>query len=136
MKVVYDQEILGIMNLINKLSQARVRDCFKDEDTYYCTVEKGDIGRAIGKGGITISRIKQAVNKKVKMIEHEDTAGDYVRNFIYPVKVEEIREEEKMVIISGGDKKTKSILIGRDGRNLKLLNKAVKRFFDVEVKVV
>ncbi|MFH1682889.1 MAG: NusA-like transcription termination signal-binding factor [Candidatus Woesearchaeota archaeon] len=136
MKVIFDQEILGIMNLIGRLSQARLKDCFKDDDTYYCTVERGDIGKAIGKGGITINRIKQSVNKKVKMIEFGSDAADYVRNFIYPIKVEEIKEENGVVSVFGGDKKTKSILIGRDGRNLKLLNKAVKRFYDVEVKVV
>ncbi len=49
----------------------------------------------------------------------------------------EIKEEAGDVIIRDDNKKTKSLLIGREGRNLKLLNRAVRRFFSVnEVKVI
>ena len=57
-------------------------------------------------------------------------------NFIYPLVSEEIKEEDGAVKIIGADKKTKSLLIGRDGKNLKLINKAVNRFYDIEIKVI
>jgi len=135
-RVVYDQEILGLMNLLSKLTRARIKDCFKEGDALYCVVEIGDIGKAIGKGGVNIKRIGQVIKKKVKMVEYRNTAAGFVRSLIYPTRVEEIKEEDGVVLVKGGDRKTNSLLIGRDGKNLKFLNRAVKRFFDVEVKVV
>lgn len=135
-KVIYDQEMLGIMNLLSKLSQARIKDCFKENSVFYCVVEKGDIGKAIGKRGLNVKKIGQVLKKKIRMIEFGETAAEFIRNLIFPVKVEEIMEKEGIVEIVGGDKKTRGLLIGRDGKNLAFLNKAVKRFFNVEVKVV
>ena len=31
-KVVYDQEMMGIINLLSRLTKARIKDCFKEED--------------------------------------------------------------------------------------------------------
>ena len=135
-KVVYDQELLGLMNLLGKLTRARIKDCFKEGETLYCIVERGEIGKAIGKGGANIKKIGQILKKKVKMVEYGDTASRFVMNLIYPVRVEEVREEEGVVEIIDSDRKKKGMLVGRDGVGLKLLNRAVKRFFDVEVKVV
>ncbi|MBR9683018.1 NusA-like transcription termination signal-binding factor [Candidatus Woesearchaeota archaeon] len=135
-RVVYDQEMMGIISLLGRLTRARIKDCFKEEDTIYCIVEKGEIGKAIGKGGVNIKRIGQIVKKKVRMIEFGDTPAEFVKNLIFPTRVEEIREEDGVVEIVGGDKRTKGLLIGRGGENLTFLNKVVKRFFEVEVKVV
>jgi N utilization substance protein A len=135
-KVIYDQELLGLMSLLGKLTRARIKDCFKEEDTFYCVVEKGEIGKAIGKGGVNIKKIREAIKRKVKMVEYGSTPAAFVRNLIFPTRVEEIREVDGVVEIVGQDKKTKGLLIGRDGKNLDFLNRTVKRFFDVEVKVV
>lgn len=135
-KVVYDQEILGLMNLIGGITSARIKDCFKEGEIFYCVVEKGDIGKAIGKGGINIKRIGEAVKRKVRIIEYGETPAELVRNLIFPTKVEEIKEEDGAVLIVGGDRQTKGLLIGRGGSNLGFLNKVVKRFFEAEVKVV
>jgi len=135
-KIVFDQELLGIMNLLNNLSRARIKDCFLEEDTYYVVVEKGDIGLMIGKGGMNIKKIKEALRKSVKVIEYNDDPTRFVQSLIHPVRVEEISLEDKVVSIKGGDRKINGLLFGRDGKNIKLINKTVKRFFDVEVKIV
>jgi N utilization substance protein A len=135
-RVIYDQEIMGLIGVLGRLLRIRIKDLFKEEDVIYCIVEPGQIGKAIGKGGENIKKVNQVVKKKVKFVEFRNTAAGFVRNLIYPIRVEGIEEKEGVVEIVGGDRKTKGLLIGRDGRNLALLNKAVKRFFDVEVKVV
>ncbi len=135
-KVIYDQELLGLMSLLGKLTRARIKDCFKEDDVFYCVVERGEIGKAIGKHGANIKKIRETIKRNVKMIEYGSTPAAFVRNLIFPTRVEEIREVDGVVEIVGGDKKTKGLLIGRDGKNLNFLNRAVKRFFPVEVKVV
>ena len=136
-RVKLDQQLLGLSIIMERLSGARVKDCFKFDEIIYFVVATGDMGKAVGKGGTTIKRIQQELDKKIRVIEFREKAADFIRNVIYPLTVEEIVEEEGDILIKDDSKKTKSLLIGRDGKNLILVNRAVKRFFDVkEVKVI
>jgi N utilization substance protein A len=138
-RVKLDQESLGLSLLVERIAKVQVKDCFKDDNNemIYVIVNQGELGKAIGKGGENIHRIQQELGKRVKMIEYKDNVSDFVRGFAYPLQVKEVVQEGNVVIIKDDDRKTKSLLIGRDAKNLKLLNRAVKRFFNVEeVKVV
>jgi len=49
----------------------------------------------------------------------------------------EINVEEKIITIVGPDTKTKGLLIGRSGQNLRNYEEIVKRYFDInEIKVI
>lgn len=130
-----DQETLGLSLLMERITRAKVKDCFKDEDTIYFVVARGEMGKALGKGGEHIKKVQKHFGKKIKVIEFNENVAEFIKNIIYPLKVEEIQEEENLVIIRDSQKKTKSLLIGRGGKNLKLLQRAVKRFFGHEVKI-
>lgn len=131
-----DREALGLSSLLEKRTRARVKDCFKDEGTIYFVVAAGEVGKALGKGSENIKKIQQELGKKVRVIEYQDNLVDFVKSIIYPLKVEEVAEEGGLVVIKDSNKKTKGLLIGREGRNLRMINRAVKRFFDKEVKVI
>ena len=60
----------------------------------------------------------------------------FVKKLIYPLQAETVAEEDGAIFIKDSNKKTKSLLIGRGGKNLKLLNRAVQRFFSKEVKIL
>ncbi|MEK6969550.1 MAG: NusA-like transcription termination signal-binding factor [Nanoarchaeota archaeon] len=135
-KVILDQEAFGLSSLMEKIARVRVKDCFKDEEIIYFVVAPGELGKAIGKGAINIKRAQEEFGKRIKLIEYNDEVVRFIKNIIYPAKVEEIIEENNIIFIKDSSKKTKSLLIGRGGKNLKLINRAVKRFFNKEVKVV
>ncbi len=136
-RVKLDPQLLGLSTIMERLSGAIVKDCFKFDETIYFVVATGDMGKAVGKGGATIKRIQQELGKRIRVIEFRENVADFIRNVIYPLMVEEIVEQEGEILIKDNSKKTKSLLIGRDGKNLNLVNRAVKRFFDIkEVKVV
>ena len=128
--------MFGYSSLMEKVSRVRAKDCFKDGETIYFIVHPRMNGKALGKSGVNIKRIQTELDKKIKIIEFSPVVEEFVRKAIYPLKVEEVVKEENVVFLKDGNKKTKSLLIGRDGRNLQAINRAVKRFFDVEVKVV
>jgi transcription termination/antitermination protein NusA len=127
---------MGLSSLMEKLTRVRVKDCFKEEDTIYFVVDSGQLGKVIGKGGSNIKKLQTELGKKVRVFEYRDDVIDFVKNVIYPARVAEIVEEDGFVLIKDGNRKTKSMLIGRNGKNLALINRAVKRFFNKEVKVV
>lgn len=139
MRLKLDSDALGLSSIVERVSRVQVKDCFKDEEgeTVYFVVGSGEIGKAIGKNGENIRRIQQELNKKVRLVEYAEEVGQFIRNFIYPAAVKEIVQMGNIVEVRDENRKTKSLLIGRDGKNIKLLNRAVKRFFSVEeVKIV
>ena len=133
-----DQDTLGLSSLLERITGAKVKDCFKDEegDIIYFVVGRGELGKAVGKNGFNIKKVQEALNKRVRVIEYHDNVVEFVKNIIYPFQVEEIVVQDNVVLVKDSSKKTKSLLIGREGRNLKLINRAVKRFFNMEVKIV
>lgn len=133
----YDQEILEFMTLFSSLTSARLKDCFKEEGVYFCIVEEGDMGKAIGRNGMVIKKIKSRLPIPLRIIEHSSDLEKFIRNVLFPIRVERLEEQEQKWIITPPDSKTRSMLIGREGRHIHLTNKIVKRFFPIEeVKVV
>jgi transcription termination/antitermination protein NusA len=132
-RIKLSQDTLGLSLIFEKSSGVRVKDCFTDDgDMVYYIVGKNDIGKAVGRGGIHIKKIQKQLNKRVKVIAYADTVEKFIRNFVAPVQVHEIKLIDGKAIIEDPLKKTKGLLIGREGKNLQLLNRAVKRFFPVE----
>jgi len=134
-RIKLDQEAMGYSLVMEQLTHVHVKDCFREEDMVYFVVATGELGRAVGKGGVVIKRVQEQLGKKVRVIEYRDNPVDFVKNVIYPLTAQEVIEEESKIIIRDGSTKTKSLLIGRNARNLQFINKAVHRFFDKEVTV-
>jgi len=135
-RVKLDQETAGLSSVMERMSGARVKDCFQDEDTVYFVVAPGEIGKAIGKSGMNIRRVQDELHKKVRVVEFRERMEEFLRNLMYPVMVQEIVEEENAIILKDSSSKTKGLLIGRNGKNLRFINRAVQRFFNKEVRVV
>ena len=128
---------MGLSSLMEKITRARVKDCFTDEEgTIYFVVASGELGKAIGKGASNVKHLQQELQRKIRIIEYNDNVVEFVKNIIYPLRVESITEEQQIIVIKETNKKAKSLLMGRQGKNLKLINRAVKRFFPHEIKVI
>ncbi|PIN87441.1 NusA-like transcription termination signal-binding factor [Candidatus Woesearchaeota archaeon CG10_big_fil_rev_8_21_14_0_10_32_24] len=130
-----DPETLGFSSIMERMTHANVMDCFKDEETVYFVVSPGMMGKALGKGGVNIKRLQEKFIKKIKIIEYNDDVCKFVRNVVYPLKLESVTLEESFVKIQDGSKKTKSLLIGRQSRNLNMLKRAINRFFNIGIKI-
>ena len=131
-----DQEALSLTKVLENLSGARVKDCFQVEDTIYFIVAPGDIAKALGKNGHVVRLLKQQLNKNIRVIEFHDEDIHFLTNIIYPLNVEKIEKEGNIIFLRDENKKTKSLLIGRGGRNLQVLDRALQRFFpEIEVKI-
>jgi transcription termination/antitermination protein NusA len=135
MRLKLDPETLGLTVLIERLTGVKVKDCFV-ADQLYVIVPPGYLGRTVGKGGVIIKKVQEQVKKKVKVVEYNESLSGFLKNFIYPLKVEEIVEDDGKVFLRDSSRRTKSTLIGRGGSNLQIIQRAVNRFFPGrEVKV-
>ena len=134
-RVKLDRDALGLSSILERVTHAEVKDCFKEDGILYVIVATGDVGKAIGKGGVNIHRLQEELGSKIKIIEYKDSVADFIRTIIHPLKIEEVVEEGGHILLRDSNRKAKSLLIGRDGKQLQVINRAVQRFFSKEVKV-
>lgn len=131
-----DQDALGYSMVMERITHAQIKDCFREGELLFFVVAPGELGKAIGKGGSNIRRAQIELGKRIRVVEFRENPAEFVKNLIYPLSVEEIVVEGEEILIRDQDKKIKGQIIGRDRSNLNFINKAVQRFFDLEVKVV
>lgn len=136
-KIKYDINLMKYMQLFETLTRTKLKDCIADEQQLIFIVEENEIGRAIGKGGSNVRRLEGLLKKKIKIVEFSPDVKQFIRNFVMPLQVKDVNEEEGVVTIVGPDTRTKGLLIGRERKNLDNLKGVVSRYFKVEdIKVV
>lgn len=127
---------MKFISLFESITAARLKDVIGGERLLF-VVEEGEIGKAIGKNGMNVRRLENMLNKRIKIVEFNSDLLQFVRNLIYPLKAIDVKEENKLVTITGPDVKTKGLLIGRSSQNLRAYEDVVKRYFDIEeIKVI
>lgn len=137
-KVIYDANILGIMNSFGKITRAKLKDCIFEEEKIIFIVEPGELGKSLGKNAANVRRLSEAFRKKIKIVEYSDEMLKLIQNFIHPLKIENIYEQDGIVVLESQDQKVKGLLIGRAAQNLRKLEEYIKRYFSnlKEIKVV
>ncbi len=130
---------MKFMQLFESLTRAKLKDCIASEDNEQLTfiVEENEIGKAIGKKGSNAKRLEGLLKKKIKIVEFNPDIRQFIRNFVMPLQVKDITEENGIITIIGPDTKTKGLLIGRERKNIENLKDIVKRHFQIEdIKVM
>ncbi|PIN77669.1 NusA-like transcription termination signal-binding factor [Candidatus Woesearchaeota archaeon CG_4_10_14_0_2_um_filter_33_10] len=138
MKIKYDLVLMKFMSFFESLTNTRLKDCFVDKNGLLVfVVEENQIAKAIGKKGVNVRNIKEKLNRKIKIVEFNPHLETFVANIIRPLIGKEIKVDDDVVTIVGPDTKTKGLLIGRNGQNLRNYEETVKRYFDIkEIKVI
>ena len=134
-RIKFNADVLKYISLFESLTGAKVKDCILNDIVTF-VIQENEMGKAIGKQGSNIKRVENTLKKKIKLFEFNPDVSQFVQNLIYPLKADEVREEEGFVVIHCADRKVKGMIIGRDRNNINSVNEMVKRYFDVEVKVL
>lgn len=117
------------VGIFERLTGVHVRDCLMDEDCIYFLIEPGGMGKAIGKNGSKIKNVSKTLGKTVKIFEYADTPEKMIKNFIPNLKSIESNSNVVTVSINVNDRPT---VIGKNGRNIKMIRKFLKRHFNIE----
>lgn len=131
--MILDNDLIQKINLFEKLTNAMVKDFF-NENGFLIIVNFGDMGKALGKGGVNIKKFSNMINEKVKIVEYNHNPINFLKNLIMPLKADIIKEEDGFINISA-DTKTKGLLIGRNQKNLEGYNKIFKKYFNKEIRI-
>mgnify|MGYP003407231877 FL=1 len=136
-KIKLTSDELRLMSLFQSITSVTSRDCVVDDkmDRVIFIVNKGQMGLAIGKGGMTIRQLQNVVAKKVELVEYSEDASDFVRNILNPqmvndVKITQRTDGSKQVVVLV-DAKRKGVVVGKEGRNAEKARLLAKRYFQI-----
>ena len=132
--MLLDKDKIQKITLFENLTNSKVKDFLEDEKLIII-VENGEIGKAVGRQGKNIRMIEGMMHKRLKVIEFNNDPLIFIKNFIYPLKVE-AKLNNDVVEIKSDDRKTKGLLIGRNARNLNELNNLVKSYYNLTIKIL
>jgi N utilization substance protein A len=135
MSIKFDISVIKFINLFEKVTRASVKDVVVKEDRMTFIVNEGNLGKAVGKNGVNVKKLEGLFKKRIKVVEFKNDVCEFIRNLLLPLKISNIYKEDNLVKIKAEGMKIKSILIGRDKRNLKELRDIVKRYFQYEVEI-
>jgi len=124
MSVRLGVEEMRYIALFESLTGANVRDCLMSDGKNKLTfvVESGCIGRAIGRRGNNIRRVRRIIGKSVEVVEYSDDPVKFIKNLLAPAKVRDIKVVEEMgkkVAYVSIDELNKGLAVGRGGGKIK-----------------
>jgi NusA-like KH domain protein len=137
-KILYDNDLIQVMSLFTTITRVPLKDCYYDETKVTFVIMPGYIRQAIGPNNTNIKKLELRLQKKIRVVEFNDDIIKFIKNMILPFRVNEIVfSEEGIVVVRSDDVKTKSLIIGKNARNLRALELNVQRYFQnlKEIKV-
>jgi len=134
-EVTFDEQTIRYVALFQELTNTTVVDCIETPDRIIFVVKEGDIGRAIGKKGDHIARIRRKVNRDIHVVEFADKPERFIANVFrnYEVKKVEIEDRNGVTHATVTVEPTKKgKAIGRDGRNLRAARDLIARHHPIQ----
>src|SRR5712691_9463799 len=88
-EIVFDEQTIKYVALFQDLTRTTVVDCVDATDKLIFVVKEGDIGKAIGKKGENIAKLKRLMNKDIHVVEYSDQPDRFV------ARLPELRRERR-----------------------------------------
>lgn len=129
-----DQDTIQNINLFERITRAKVKNYFVNNETLNFIVENIEMGKAIGKNASNVKKLNSLFNKKIRIIEYDSNPVNFFKKLIYPLKLQEINLNNSVMEINA-DTKTKALLIGRNQKNLKIYNDILNYYFKISLRV-
>ncbi len=137
--ITFTEETLRQISLFQDLTGANAIDCLDSEDKVIIVVKEGHIGKAVGKKGEKVYRLRKLLRKDVQVVEHSPDPVVFLTNVFRNYGVRDVAMQEKNgkphAVVSV-DPARKGRAIGRQGKNLRLARDLVNRHHDVESVVI
>ncbi len=134
-EIVFNEETMRLVGLLQDLTRTTVMDCIDAEDKIVFVVKSGDIGKAVGKKGEHISRLKTMLNKEVQVVEHSEDPREFVKNVFRNYDVKDVVIEQRGEVTHATvtvDPGKKGRAIGKAGKNLRLARNLISRHHNIQ----
>ncbi len=133
MKVTLDQNTIQSISLFQNLTGSSVMDAITEDDDIYFVIAQGQYGSTVGKNGVKIKNAERVFKKNIKVLEYAENVEGFIRNAIHDIQEFSVKDKTITIKVRPSDK---AKVIGRGGKNIKVMNKFLQRLFDIdELKV-
>ncbi|MFH1107539.1 MAG: NusA-like transcription termination signal-binding factor [Candidatus Micrarchaeota archaeon] len=138
MKLSYEE--LQLLNALEQMTGAKATDVVATPESMIFVVEEGDVGKAIGRGGSNIARLRERLGKNVEVVAGSSDYRMFFNGLFSPAVVRQYVEREdngvkKLDVLV--DESQRGIAIGRNGEKVKKAKLFGKRYFNyVDVRIV
>lgn len=115
-------EEIGYIAFFEKMTSAATKDCITEEgdNKILFVVKKGDMGLAIGKKGANIKRVRQALGKKVEVVEYSEDPAEFIKNIFHPLRVNSVYISNRVARVDLDDR-DKMAAMGKNIQKAKML---------------
>ena len=127
------------ISLFEQLTGAAATDCVLYEGGVVFVVKEGDIGRAIGKNGSSINRVRTAFGRPVSVVENASELSAFVANIYSTIDIKvDVKQgiDGKTLALVRVDAKDRGNAIGRNGEKIKMARMLVERHFGADIKLL
>ena len=134
-------EEMRYMALLQDLTGAVARDCIVDSENnrVIFLVRPGDAGKAIGRRGANINRLRRLLGKEIEVVEFADDLESLVKNLFAPARILSVRVAQRngrKILYVTVDPSDKGRAIGKGGRKVSVARIVLKRYYDIdEIKI-
>lgn len=131
-------EDLQCINLFESMTGALALDCLNGESGIAFVVGKGELGKAIGKDGRNINRVRTAFKKPVFVFEDDAQLEKFIRNLFADIEVKAINVHEKMkekIAYVTVEERNRGSAIGKAGNRIKLNRAILMRRFNCDLRL-
>lgn len=131
---------IRLLNMLEEMTGAKASDVVSTPEAMIFVVDAEDVGKAVGRGGGNIARLRQRLGKNVEIVAGSSDYRLFFNNLFSPAVIKQYVEKD-----DGGVKKLdvlvdesyRGIAIGRNGEKIKKAKLFGKRYFNYEdVRIV
>ena len=129
-----DTQDIKTINALEKEINCRIIDWAIDEDSIHIVVPYNKVGSIVGKGGENIKRFNELTGKTIKVYGYSSNLRRFVNSLVqnYLEDMELKEENGQKVLYLKINKKKKPLIVGKNGRNIKIITELLRRSFNID----
>ncbi|HLD49224.1 MAG TPA: NusA-like transcription termination signal-binding factor [archaeon] len=129
MKLKLDTNAIQSISIMQSIIGSDILDFIDTDDIIYIIVGEGKYGFVVGKNGVKIKFAEKKFKKSIKVLEYSPDMEKFIKNMVPEAKNISINEKNIIINIKNG---SRARIIGKSGKNVKIMGKILNRLFDVE----
>jgi transcription termination/antitermination protein NusA len=136
-RIIFDGNHIKFISLFQSITRVVPKDMIPEEDKLTFVVQDVMLSKAIGKQGANVKKLEKSLKRKIKIVGFNPNLLRFVKNLLYPMKIQDLEESEGVITIIAPDSQTRGHIIGRNAQQLRQTEAIVQRYFKYikEIKV-
>ena len=139
MSVKLDTNAIKYIAVFEGMTNAKIKDCMIEDTQIVFVVMEGQMGLAIGKNGLNVKEVQQAIGKPVKLFEYATNPEEFIKKLFEPIelkKVEIVQKDSDKVVRVFLDTHAKGKAIGKKGENIQRIKTLLERHHGIKDVII